>query len=398
MKIALLSREYPPDTAWGGIATVFHSLACALVREGHEVHVVCQAVGKPQDLLQEGVQVHRVGTRPARYSPLARINYSLHAWRKLRDLVRRQGIEIVQASIWGAEAFLCSLKKPVPLVVMMDISASNILGTKSYSSLKEAFSLRVLAFLEAFSAKRSDRLIAISNELHDKAVQKLHIPAGKIDTVYHAVDTGKFRFIPSDVREKLKIPGDAPLVLLVGRLEMRKGVLILAQSINGILHSRPSTRFLLVGRDTNSAAGGVSVRSFILQQARQAGFEDRILFIDYLMQDELVLYYSACDVLVSPSLLEGNSMVIIEAMACGKPVVATPTGIIPELELEGFSGMVVPFNDVEKLTVGIVKMISLNEVDKQAVALNNRTIINRYYSIKSYAIKIIEVYQKALRK
>jgi glycogen synthase len=398
MKIAIVTREYPPDTAWGGISTVFHSLAITLVKYGHEVHVVCQAVEKPQDILQEGVFVHRVGTNAARYSAVARINYNFHAWLKLRDVIRQYEIDIVQASIWGAEAFVFSLKKLVPLVIMIDISASDVLATKTYSGIKEAISLKVLAFLEEFSSRRADRIIAISRNIYDKAVQKLKIPAGKVDIVYHGIDTQKFRFVPSDIREKLKIPDNAPLVLFVGRLEARKGILVLTRSMAGILENKPSTRFLFVGRDTNTAPGSASVRAFIMEKARQLGFETNVVFIDHLTQDELILYYSTCDVLALPSFREGNSMVIIEAMACGKPVVATPTGIVPELDLEGNSGLIVPFDDAEKLTAAILKMISLSDAEKQAVAVKNREMVNNEYSIASWAAKITGIYEKALVK
>ena len=85
MKIALLTREYPPDTAWGGIATFYYSLSRALAQRGHEVHVICQAVNGPEEYASDGVLVHRVGTNPKRYSALARVNYSFRAWRKLRE-------------------------------------------------------------------------------------------------------------------------------------------------------------------------------------------------------------------------------------------------------------------------------------------------------------------------
>ena len=61
MKIALISREYPPDSAWGGVATVYHEMANALVRQGHEVHVICQAIGKPHDFTDR-----RRGSTPCR--------------------------------------------------------------------------------------------------------------------------------------------------------------------------------------------------------------------------------------------------------------------------------------------------------------------------------------------
>jgi glycogen synthase len=105
MKIVILSREYPPDTAWGGLAIVYHSLACALVQRGHEVHVICQAMGKSRESVEDGVFVYRVGTNSKRYNAASRVNYSLYAWLKLRSIINSRKIDIVEANYWGAEAF-----------------------------------------------------------------------------------------------------------------------------------------------------------------------------------------------------------------------------------------------------------------------------------------------------
>ena len=70
MKVAFLSREYPPDTAWGGLASGYYNIAHALVKQGHEVHIICQAVEKAGDYIDGGVFVHRVGTNPRRYSAI----------------------------------------------------------------------------------------------------------------------------------------------------------------------------------------------------------------------------------------------------------------------------------------------------------------------------------------
>ena len=398
MKVAFLSREYPPDTAWGGVATVYYSLAYGLVERGHEVHVICQAVGKPRDLVDDGVFIHRVGTNPKRYSAMARINYSVHAWLKLRKVIKEREIEIVEASRWGAEALLYSLIKRTPLVVRVGISASDILRTKTYSGIKELLALKILSRLDDFSAKRADRVVAISKDPYTQAIEKLHIDPEKVDIVHHAIDTNKYRFVESDTREKLGISGDAPLVLFVGRLEARKGVHILCQAIPEIIRSIPMSKFVLVGQDTNTAPDGGSVKRYITEEAKTGGFIDKLVFIDFLSADELIPLYSACDLFVLPSLQESFGLVIVEAMACGKPVVATSTGVVPELALDGESGIMVPPGDAREFTEAMIKLLSLKDEDKRLIARRNRQLIETRFSISAWADKMIEVYEKALRK
>lgn len=398
MKVAFLSREYPPESAWGGIATMYHTLSHALADSGHEVHIVCQAVGGQRDFVDKGVFVHRVGRNPKRYSLLARVDYSIHAWLKLREIIKRYDIEIVETTYWGAEAFLYSLRRRTPLVVRLDVSASDILKTGTYSGIRELLSLKLLALLEDFTAKRADRVIAISSDLYDYATEGLHIGSDRVDLIHHSIDTAKFRFIESEIRGRLGIPTNAPLVLFVGRLEARKGVHILCQAFAEIVRNMPATRFVLVGRDTKTAPDSDSMKSYVCREAGSEGYRDNLLFIDYLSQDELIPLYSASDVFVLPSFREGFSMVVLEAMACGKPVVVTPTVAVPDLELDGKSGIMVSPGDASGLAKALMKLLSLTEEDRKQVARKNRALVESRFSIPAWVSRVVDVYQKALER
>lgn len=398
MKIAILSREYPPDTAWGGIASVYYSLSRALAQRGHEVHVICQAVTEPREYEDGGVFVHRVGTNPKRYSALARINYSFHAWLKLTELIRKQSTEVVEATHWGAEAFLYSLRKSAPLVVRLDTSASDILRTKTYSGLKELLNLKALSVLEDFSAKRADRVIAITKDLYNWAIEKLHLDPEKLELVHHGIDTEKYRFVSSDVRERLGIPRESSLVLFVGRVEARKGLHILCQAIPEVTKSRPGTKFVLVGHDTTTAPGHGSFKAYLSQKAQANGFSNSLRLLDFLPPDELVQLYSACDVFVLPSLQEAFSSVVLEALACGKPVVVTSAGGAIDIGLTPPNVIIVPPNDVRELAQAIINLLSLDEEDKKLIARKNRELIEARFSIPLWVDKVVGVYEKVLRK
>jgi glycogen(starch) synthase len=396
VRIAILSREYPPDTAWGGVATVYHSLAHALVQRGHEVHVICQAVDKPGNLVNDGVFVHRVGTNSKRYSALARINYTFHAWLELKRVIKEYGIEIVQAAYWGAEGFLYSLRRQTPLVVGLHSSAQDVIRSRTYSGLGELMRLRILSQLEDAAVKRADKVIANSEATYAQAMKKLHLDAKKIDLVPHAIDTSKYRFVASDIRERLGIPRETPLVLLVGRLEARKGIHILGEAIPRVIQSLPLTKFVLVGQDTRTAPDGDSVKRYLMKRGKDQDFADSLLLIDFLSQEELLQLYSACDLFVQPSLHESFGLTTLEAMACGKPVVTTSTGIVPQLGLDGASGIMVSPGDARALAEAIVKLLSLKDEDKERIARKNREIIEARFSIAVWTDRMLEVYHRAL--
>lgn len=396
MRIAFLTREYPPDTAWGGIATLYYNLAKALAQRGHEVHVICQAVGKPKDYIEQGVFVHRVGTNPKRYSAVARIDYSFNAWRKLREITKMYDIEIVDASFWGAEGFLYSLFKGPPLIIRADISALDVLKTKTYSGRKEFLSLKILSLLEDFTVKRADRVVANSQAIYAHLATEIHIAPDKVDIVHHAVDTTKFKFVKSDIRHKLGISDTVRLVLCVGRLEMRKGYHILCQAIPCIIEHRPDTKFVLLGRDTETAPNGGSFKRYIVNKAQDGNFGNNLVFIDFISEDELIQLYSSCDVFVSASLQESFGLTVIEAMACGKPIVATPVGIVPELQSYGLKGLsVVPISGKQDLADAVINFLSLKDNDRKQLARQNRQLVEKEFSLARWTDKMLKIYEKA---
>lgn len=397
MKIAIVSREYPPDSAWGGVATGYYNLAQGLAQQGNQVHIICQAVGKPRDYMDEGVLVHRVGTNPKRYSAIGRINFTLHAWLKLREITKKYGIEVVETPYWSAEGFLYSLRRQTPLVVRSQSSAHESIKTGTYSGKRELTKLRILSWLADFTAKRADRIVADSKLNYNEVINRLHINPAKIEVVYQATDTQRYKPAPSNLRDELGIVSGVPAVLFAGRLESKKGVHILCQAIPDIVQSVPSTRFILVGRDTNSAPDGGSFKDYITKRAKGHGFVENLMFIDFLSADKLIQLYSACDLFVLPSLEESFGIVTIEAMACGKPVVATCTGIAPELKPLALKGLeVVPLGDAQKLAEAVIAMLSLTEEDKRQIAKENRELVEERFSIPVWVDKMITVYNKVL--
>jgi glycosyltransferase involved in cell wall biosynthesis len=182
----------------------------------------------------------------------------------------------------------------------------------------------------------------------------------------------------------------------VGRLEARKGVQVLCEAIPEVIKSAPMTKFVLVGQDTNTATDGGSIKRHITEEAQGRGFMDSIVLIDFLSEDELIQLYSACDVFVLPSLYETFGLVTMEAMACGKPVVATATGVIPELGLDGESGIMVPLGDAGALAEAMIKLLLLKNEEKRLIARKNRELIEARFSIPAWVDKMVDVYEKAL--
>lgn len=397
MRIAIVSREYPPDSTWGGVATGYYNLAKGLVQQGHQVHVICQAVGKSSDHIDEGVFVYRVGTNWKRYSALGRINFTIYSWLKLRRIIKDYGVEVVETPYWSAEGLLYSLHRWTPLVVRSQSSAHESIETGTYSGIRELMNLKILSWLADFTVRRADRIVADSRVNYERVIGRLKIDPEKIDVAYPATDVQRFKPVASSIRDELGIVGDVPLVMHVGRLEAKKGIQNLLLAIPIIVQKLPLSKFVLIGRDTNNAPGGGSFKSYITLMAKEHNFTQSLIFIDFLPEDKLIQLYSACDLFVLPSLEESFGAVLIEAMACGKPAVATRTGIALELESLGLKGLkVVPLDDVQMLSDAVVKMLLLTEEDKKQIFRENRGLVEERFSLPVWVSKMINVYEEVL--
>lgn len=401
MRVVFLSREFPPDTLWGGEAVACYEMARILASMRHQVHVICQAVDEEKDFVDEnGIYVHRVGKKPKRYSVIARVDYSLHAIRKLHSLMRKYQIDIVEGFYGGSETFLYALLRSfkiykAPLLLHAHGSIRHaILDTKSYRGAIGFLSIKLLLYLADFTARRSDIVIAISPVIWEELINESKVASDKIRLILTPRDTEKYSFVESDVRKRLGLNDKDKLVLTVGRLEMRKGIHILCQAIPLIRKEHPLTKFVFVGRDTPTGPKGSSYKEFLMTKFLREEDISIVRFIDYLSNSELVELYSAADVVVSPSLYEVSTSVPLEAMACGKPVVVTDTGTASLLCLDGTNGFIVPPGNSQRLGEAIVKTLALSQEERLVIAKKNREIVQKVFSYPQWIDKIRSLHEE----
>ena len=400
MNVALLTREYPPDTIWGGEAFTYRDLASALAAKGHEVHVVCQAVGAPRDYVADGVSVHQVGRDSRSYSARARLDYGVRACLKMREIVKHHRIEVVDGLYEGTDALLYGFWRLTPLVVQFHGSIRGYIKTTSPLPMIEKARLKALLFLSDMTARRADMVVAISPVAYEELSKVVGVAPRRLKLVYHGRDLALYRFTPSNIRERLGISSSTPLVISIGRLEPRKGTDVLCQAIPEVLPAFPTAKFLLLGRDTPTGPGGGSFKAFVSEELQARGVLESTMFIDYLPDEELAELYSACDLVVCPSRHEIASAIPVEAMAFGKPVVTTAVGIVAEYELDGSNGEIVPIGDPKALAAGIVRMLrvlSTNGGQRTLIAQKNRNIIERHASLTQSADRMAAIYAETLR-
>lgn len=365
MRICLLSREYPPDTGWGGIGTFTHHLALGLKELGQEVHVVSltgSEIGAPtQNLTSDGITVHRVPIQNLR-DRSSLFNFSLPVtrpmlqqasalWKKFLELHQQNPFDVLECPEHFAEGLFPSMARVVPLVVRLHTPHSKLVSEK-FHNFTPSFDHRVLTMLERLPMMSADMLISPSRDLANYVANDLNLPVDRIQIVRNPVNVDQF----TPEGPKAAVPAGSVNILFVGRLEERKGVYHLIQSVARVLKSCPKARFHLIGSDTKTGKGNGSVLHELKAIAAESGVEQAVTFVNQVPLSQIPDYYRAADICVLPSLYDNAPMTVIEAMSSGKPVVGTTAGGTKEYVLDQQCGLIVPPADSDALADALISL------------------------------------------
>lgn len=198
----------------------------------------------------------------------------------------------------------------------------------------------------------SNYVVTVSERLKRDVRQ---LAAGvEVTTVYNGFDSE--RFYPQaqyKARERLDLPSSGKIILFVGNLYKVKGLHDLLEAFSGLAERYPDTQLVIVGDGP--------LRSELKKRAREKSIHDRVRFMGRRPYDEIPLWINASDIVTLSSLSEGLPSVVLEAMGCGKPMVATDVGGISEVLQHQKTGFLVPPRQPEELQRHIEILLMDNE-------------------------------------
>lgn len=210
----------------------------------------------------------------------------------------------------------------------------------------------VIKQLNAFLWRIADAGIAISNSIARFAVEVEGAPAYKVNTIYYGLP---FTSKPAEresarqaIRSELKIDKNDLVIGMVCRLVKQKGVEYGLKAFGQIAHKFPTARLII--------AGDGPLRRSLQTQVNSLGLQGRVQFLGW--RDDVPRLMAALDVLLVPSLWEGFGLVILEAMAQRVPAIGSAVSAIPEIIVPGETGLLVPPEDVVKLTEALTLLLS----------------------------------------
>ncbi len=332
MHIALVTREYPPDTAWGGIGSFYHYFAVALAAAGHPVEVFCQSVSDERSVVTEGVLVHHVlgwhdGTPPGVPEPMAGNAdigvFALGLASAMLDAVQRRHAVLPFDIIEGHEhlginSLINNAKLPGAKTVTRYHTAYSSLVSRQLVDWPES---AVIRSLERQSIHLADLRIAISRFISEVNAQDFAAPPPEA-LIVNLADNPSANRLVADMASR------EDLVLFVGRMVLNhKRPDLVIQAFAEIAERFPTLRLELAGADMDLPRGG-TVWQHCLRLLPPA-LVGRVHYYGALPPAEVHALYRRAKILIVPSSFEASPMVAIEAMrAACVPVVADRTGLV----------------------------------------------------------------------
>lgn len=245
---------------------------------------------------------------------------------------------------------------------------------------------------DKFILSKYDKILVVSSHIKKKVIENFKVPSEKVVVVHNGVDTNLFKYDyqgAREIRQKLGFTSNH-LILFVGRIVPQKGLIELIESLPDILVSVPDAKLIIVG-----PIGDFSCKrkddyfKDLMDKTMQLGLGDSVIYLGQIPLQELVKVYSAANLCVVPSVWdEPFGLVVIEAMACSRPVVAFSVGGIPEIIEDCVSGYLVERGNKKELAHKIVMLLSDPEKGEYMGRMG-RNRVERYFSYERIAMKLL---------
>ncbi len=362
-KIGLLLVNGPLPPPYGGVATYLAHALPVLARKDFSVHTVIDRspprAGEYDGFLRAGIHIHYGGgTRLQKVgrllchtplwfssdfestgSPFLRLQLakSIVSWLDVSErVVQNEQIDIIHAYDYPwVQGFVAAHLARKYKKKYIQTTFGEVVPHREELIHHDEFGDRYKAFVRHVLSQ-ADRIISLSQHCASE-VEYVGVSRKNVRVIYWGVDTRHFH--PSNDGGKIRSEyalGDDPVILFVGQVRLRKGPQVLLEAAPAILREHSRAHILIVGPD-------YGIVDQLKRRARELGVEKNVIFTGGKSHVELPALYAASDVFVFPTRtpIECLGLSMIQAMACGKPVVGSRINGIPEVIVDGETGFLV---------------------------------------------------------
>jgi glycosyltransferase involved in cell wall biosynthesis len=310
--ICRITDSFPPP--WSGLNPGPYELSLAQIAQGHLVHVITK---KTKDKIIDSsmdLDVHRVWGKSIFFEFSILLKFILLNKRFSFDVLHFHGsVGVILASIVRIWFPKIVISRSIHCVRKSQYKKSLVDRDKFYH-LKKCLEL----FMERRALKNSDILLPVGKNLEDEIVSLWGIDRENCVTIGNGVNLDRFQQSKSkfELRQAYEIDSNTLVLLFVGSLNKRKNENLLIEIFESLQSHNVDVTLIIIG-------DGINRKSLISSAEENSKDSQKIIFIKNVHYDAISDYFSLADIFVFPSSYEGTPKVIIEAMGCGLPIVAS---------------------------------------------------------------------------
>ncbi|MBI5055372.1 MAG: glycosyltransferase family 4 protein [Nitrospirae bacterium] len=256
----------------------------------------------------------------------------------IRKYIKENRVDIIHCHGYKSNFFgLLASRGKIPLV------------TTNHNWLTAHWKLKVYCFIDSLLIRYFDRIVAVSEDVK-KDMLRYKIPERKIRIIDNGIDLDRFngKVYPVNIRKEFGIKEHETVIGTIGSLGHEKGHIYLLKAAREILETHKAVKFLIIGDGL--------LRNELESMANTLGISSNVIFAGY--RKDIPEMLSMMDIFVLPSIKEGLPMVLLEAMAAKKPVIATRVGAVPKVITHDETGILVRPKEIDELRHSILRLIN----------------------------------------
>jgi glycosyltransferase involved in cell wall biosynthesis len=370
---------------YGGEGIYTYGLAKALSDLGHNVDVITTELKDKRKSSDFNIIYVPITKKPG----LKLFSFNINIKKKIEEIARNKKIDVLHHT--NDYYFINDVNLPLISTIHHPYKAerkvfkanSNLFGYLCYLRKRKIY---FLERMEKKSCEKADKIIAVSRYTSYNIIKEYSIQDTKIKIIPNAVDINRFNpeIDGHKIRERFNIQSE-PLVLFVGRLDINKGILYLIDAFSKIIMQIPDAKLVIVGEGP--------LKNSILSRVNKLNLRKSVTLVGRVDEEDLPKVYAASDLVVLPSLMEGFGIVLLEAMASGRPCVVTRVGGTEEAIIDGENGFFVPSADPYSLSRAIYTLLTNDDLAKD-FGRAGRKRVEKNFTWDTIAKETVDVYKE----
>lgn len=356
----------------GGAERFLRTLAVAVDRSKYDLQFFCVVSGGKliPEIEKLGYQVHVIPC----YNWDRKIPFRFvltNIWKLIR-IFRREKFDIIHTHLYRANMIgrIAAILAGVPYLYATEHN------TNSWKKPADIFWDRLLA-------KFSNKIIAVSDYVRYFTISQERLDPQKVATLWHGIWLRDFDEVNSrlETRDRLGFHSSQPVIGSIGRLVPQKGYNFFIESIPTILNKFPDAQFMIVGDGP--------LKDELTEQAKYLGLDSNLTLTGF--RKDIPYLLKAMDIFALFSLWEGFGIVLIEAMACSLPIVATNVGPIPEVVIHEETGLLIEPEKPKEISKAIIKLLENPQLIRQFGA-NGRKRVEANFTAEKMIENLEKIY------